>query len=228
VPAWRQARLREAFEGNLNNVNTDMFPKTKNIEMSFQLIRGTCLVAILGSFGLGAYLFYKENEAERRMAQRLYILYNGKVMQAMAGDRRENIPVEVRDHVRTFHTLFFNLDPDEKEIEANLGQALYLADATAKRVYMNLKESGYYADVISANISQRLHVDSIELDLNTPEIYFRFYGQETITRPTSIVTRELLTEGYVREVSRSDNDPHGYLIERWTILSNRDLKTEAR
>jgi len=32
----------------------------------------------------------------------------------------------------------------------------------------------------------------------------------------------------VREVSRSDNDPHGYLIERWTILSNRDLKTEAR
>lgn len=228
MPAWRQARLREAFEGNLNNVNTDMFPKTKNIEMSFQLIRGTCLVAILGSFGLGAYLFYKENEAERRMAQRLYILYNGKVMQAMAGDRRENIPVEVRDHVRTFHTLFFNLDPDEKEIEANLGQALYLADATAKRVYMNLKESGYYADVISANISQRLHVDSIELDLNTPEIYFRFYGQETITRPTSIVTRELLTEGYVREVSRSDNDPHGYLIERWTILSNRDLKTEAR
>ena len=216
------------MRGNLNNVNTDMFPKTKNIEMSFQLIRGTCLVAILGSFGLGAYLFYKENEAERRMAQRLYILYNGKVMQAMAGDRRENIPVEVRDHVRTFHTLFFNLDPDEKEIEANLGQALYLADATGKRVYMNLKESGYYADVISANISQRLHVDSIELDLNTPEIYFRFYGQETITRPTSIVTRELLTEGYVREVSRSDNDPHGYLIERWTILSNRDLKTEAR
>ena len=205
-----------------------MFPKTKNIETAFQLIRGTCLVAILGSFGLGAYLFYKENEAERRMEQRLYILYNGKVIQAMAGDRKENIPVEVRDHVRTFHTLFFNLDPDEKEIEGNLGQALYLADATAKRIYMNLKESGYYADVISANISQRLHVDSIELDLNTPEIYFRFYGQETITRPTSIVTRELLTEGYVREVSRSDNNPHGYLIERWTILSNRDLKTEAR
>jgi len=205
-----------------------MFPKTKNIETSFQLIRGVCLAAILGSFGLGAYLFYAANAVERRMEQRLYILYNGKVMQAMAGDRKDNIPVEVRDHVRTFHTLFFNLDPDEKEIEANLGQALYLADATAKRVYMNLKESGYYADVISANISQRLHIDSIDLNLNTPEIYFRCYGEETITRPTSIVTRELLTEGYMREVSRSDNNPHGYLIERWTILSNRDLKMEAR
>jgi len=205
-----------------------MFPKTKNIETSFQLIRGTCLVAILGSFGLGAYLFYEENAAERRMEQRLYILYNGKVMEAMIGDREENIPVEVRDHIRTFHTLFFTLDPDEKVIESNLGQALYLADATAKRIYMNLKESGYYADVISGNISQKLHIDSIELNLNTPEIYFRCYGQETITRPSSIVTRELLTEGYVREVRRSDNNPHGFLIERWTILSNRDLKTEAR
>lgn len=205
-----------------------MFPKTKNIESSFRLIRGTCVVAIAGAFGFTGYAFFEAGQAMTRAQQRVYILSSGKLMEAMASDRRENIPVEARDHIRTFHTLFFTLDPDEKVIGDNLGRALYLADGSAKRMYENLKEKGYYADVISANISQRVSIDSISLDMTAEPFYFRCYGAETITRTTSVVTRELLTEGYLRQVSRSDNNPHGFLIERWAILSNRDLKTEAR
>ena len=107
-------------------------------------------------------------------------------------------------------------------------RALYLADGTARRVYDNMKESGYYAGVISANISQRLSIDSIRLDLAGYPYAFRCYGQETIVRTTSVVTRSLVTEGYLRNVSRSDNNPHGFLIERWTILENRDIKVEQR
>jgi len=124
--------------------------------------------------------------------------------------------------------LFFTLDPDEKVIGDNLNRALYLADGSAKRVYENLRESGYYAGVISGNISQRVTVDSIRLDLAGYPYYFRCYGQETIMRATSIVTRDLVTEGYLRDVSRSDNNAHGFLIERWTILENRDIKVEQR
>ena len=205
-----------------------MFPKTRNIERSFQLIRAICLVAIVGSFGFDCFLSYEEHAAEGRMAQRIYILSDGKVMEAMAGDRKDNIPVEARDHVRTFHTLFFNLDPDERLIEGNIGRAVYLADASAERVYKNLKEAGYYGDVVTNNITQRVRIDSIVLNTDSYPYYFRCYGQELITRPTSVVTRELVTEGYLRAVSRSDNNPHGFLIERWVILSNRDLKVEER
>ena len=205
-----------------------MLPKTRNIESSFRLIRLTCVVVIVGCLGFAGFAFYEATAAVNRAQERIYILSMGKVLEATAGDRRENVPVEARDHIRTFHWLFFTLDPDEKVIADNLGRALYLADGSADRVYKNLKESGYYAGTISGNVSQRVTVDSIRLDMRSYPFYFRLYGSETITRPTSIVTRELETEGYLREVSRSDNNPHGFLIERWVILSNRDVKTEAR
>ena len=205
-----------------------MFPKTKNIESSFRLIRGTCVVVIAGCFCFAGYAFFEAAAAVSRAQQRVYILASGKVLEAMASDRKDNVPVEARDHIASYHKEFFTLDPDERVITENLTKALYLVDASGKRIYETLKESGYYANVISANISQRLTIDSIALNMTSHPFYFRLYGEETITRSTSIVTRELQTEGYLREVSRSDNNSHGFLIERWSILSNRDLKTESR
>jgi hypothetical protein len=40
--------------------------------------------------------------------------------------------------------------------------------------------------------------------------------------------RNLITEGFLRNVARSDNNPHGFLIEKWTTIENKDLKTEKR
>lgn len=205
-----------------------MYGKSRNIESSFRLIRMSCVVLVLACFGFAAFTFYRASEEIGRAEGRVYVLAAGKVMEAIASDRRDNVLVEARDHVKTFHWLFFTLDPDEKVINDNLGRALYLADGSAKREYEALKESGYYAGVITGNISERIAVDSIRLDMTAYPFYFRLHGTETITRPTSTVTRDLVTEGYLREVSRSDNNPHGFLIERWAILSNRDLKTEGR
>ena len=95
-------------------------------------------------------------------------------------------------------------------------------------MYDNLKESGYYAGVVSGNISQRVSVESVVVDLDSYPFYFKCYGTETITRTTSVVTRDLVTEGWLREVERSDNNPHGFLIERWAIIENRDIKVEQR
>jgi hypothetical protein len=40
-------------------------------------------------------------------------------------------------------------------------------------------------------------------------------------RPVTI-NKLLVTQGYLRNVSRSDNNPHGFLIEHWETLANRD------
>ena len=123
-----------------------------------------------------------------------------------------------------FHHYFFSLDPDEKVLKANITKALYLADGSAKKQYDNLKESGYYMNVISANISQTISIDSIQVDVNQSPYYFKCYASELLVRSTSTVTRSLITEGYLRNVSRSDNNPHGFLIERWATLLNKDIK----
>jgi conjugative transposon TraK protein len=113
-------------------------------------------------------------------------------------------------------------------IHENITRALYLADGSASQQYDNLKESGYYAGVISGNMTQRMTTDSIYLNLDVQPHYFRYYGKLKIVRPTTEVTRSLITEGYIREVSRSNHNPHGFLIERWKILENKDLTVKQR
>jgi conjugative transposon TraK protein len=97
--------------------------------------------------------------------------------------------------------------------------------SSAKRAYDNLKEAGFYTNIISGNISQRIKVDSVQVDVGQYPYYFRCYATQNIIRTTSTVSRSLLTEGYLRNVSRSDNNPHGFLVERWTTLDNQDIKT---
>lgn len=205
-----------------------MFKQLRNIETAFQHIKLLTIVWIMASVLVCCYTIYKSFMMVTETQARIYILANGKALEAWSAERKDNIPVEGRDHVRMFHHHFFTLDPDDKVIQANIKRALYLADESAKRQYDNLKESRYYSNLISGNISQHLEIDSIAIDINQYPFYFRCYAKQVLIRVTSIVTRKLLTEGFLRSISRSDNNPHGFLIEKWNTLENYDIKTENR
>jgi len=205
-----------------------MFQQLKNIDTAFRHIKTFSVFLILACVFVCAFTVYKSYQFVTNQQQHIYILANGKALEAYSAERKDNVPVEARDHVRMFHFDFFNLDPDDKVITANITKALYLADNSAEKIYSDLKEQDYYSDLISANMSQQLTIDSIAIDVNQYPYYFHCYAKEKLIRSTSIVTRDLITEGYLRNVARSDNNPHGFLIERWNILENKDLKTENR
>lgn len=205
-----------------------MFKQTKNIDASFRHIKFFTLLLVLGCFILCGFVLYKSYELSAKVQDRIYILSGDKAMEAFASKRKDNIEVEARSHVTMFHNDFFTLDPDEKVIESNIKKALYLADGSAKRQYDNLKETSYYSGIISGNISQQISVDSISLSMNAEPYLFHCYATIKIIRPNSVVTRNLITQGYLRNVSRSDHNPHGFLIERWETIENRDIKTETR
>ena len=205
-----------------------MFTKMKAIDSAFQLVRAFCFGMMVLCVLLAGFALYMSFRLVSRAESRIFILANGKILEAFAGDRKDNIEVEARDHIKTFHKDFFSLDPDEKVITANITKALYLVDLSAKKQYDNLKESGYYSNLITANISQQIEVDSIAINTKDYPYYFHCEAHEKLVRTTSIVTRNLITEGWLRNVARSDNNPHGFLIEKWMILENRDIKTENR
>src|SRR5580704_7600560 len=194
-----------------------MFQQARNIDSAFRHIKLFSIALVFGSIAVCMYALYASAKAIKESEQRIYILANGKALEAYAADRKDNIPVEARDHIKTFHHYFFTLDPDDKVIATNITKALYLADGSAKKQYDNLKESGYYNNIISGNISQQIDIDSIEVSIDSYPFYFRCIAKEKLIRATSIVTRSLITEGYLRNVSRSDNNSHGFLIERWLI-----------
>lgn len=205
-----------------------MFKQMKNIDSAFRHVRLFSFFFLVGCISITAYSLHTAYKTTVNSQQRIYILANGKALEAYAADRKDNIPVEAKDHVKMFHHYFFSLDPDDKVIKGNIEKALYLADGSAKQQYDNLKENNYYSSLISGNISQEIDADSITIDINVYPYYFRYKGQQRIIRPTTIVTRSLITEGYLRNVSRSDNNSHGFLIEKWKTLENKDINIQNR
>ncbi len=200
----------------------------KNIDAAFRHIKTFSIILVFGCFSLCGFVLYKSYELSAKLQDKVYILAGDKALEAYSSGRKDNVPIEAKDHVTMFHQYFFTLDPDDKVIDANLAKAMYLADRSAKKQYDNLKETGYYSNIISGNISQKINVDSIMVDTKQQPYYFKCFATMRIIRPNSIVTRNLITEGFLRNVARSDHNPHGFLIERWSTLENKDLKTENR
>lgn len=205
-----------------------MFQKLKNIDTAYVEIRRIAILAICSCSLLGIVAQAFNHAKMKRLQSQIYVLADGKVMQAYASTRAANIEVEARDHIRSFHQYFFSLDPDDKQIHKSIGRALYLADNSAKKAFDNLSEQGYYSQVISSNTSQRISIDSIELSLNQQPYSFRCYATQELIRTSSKVTRNLITEGKLRTISRSEENSHGFLIENWKVVENKDQTKKYR
>lgn len=205
-----------------------MFRKLENIDTAFKHTKRFSLLFLMACTTISIYSVYSAHKIATKAQEKIYVLANGKALEAIGSDRKDNIPVEARDHVKMFHHYFFSLDPDEKVIQSNITKALYLSDRSARDQYNSLRENSYYTNLITGNVSQELETDSILINTDQYPFYFHFQGKQKITRPSSIVIRTLVTEGYLRNVARSDNNPHGFLIERWKTIENKDLSVEKR
>lgn len=203
-----------------------MFTQLKNIDTAFRHIKLFSYLLILANTFTICFGIFKWCQLSAKKDQTVYILYNGKVLQALASDRTSNLPVQLRDHIKTFHQYFFNLSPDDKSIKASVSKSLFLADLSAKKQYDNLMESGYYNNLISASISQEIEVDSTVLDINVYPYLFTCYATEKLVRASSTALRKLVTRGQLRDLkTQTDDNPHGFLIQGWEILENRDVPT---
>ncbi len=204
-----------------------MLTQLKNIDTAFQHIKRFSLFLVVACVLISGFAVYTSFDMVKTVQGKIYILANGKALEAFSAERKDNVAVEARDHIGMFHHWFFTLDPDEKVIQANMGKALNLADESARKNYENLKEQGYYNNIISANISQEISIDSIRLDISEYPYHFRCYATQKLIRSSTAASRKLITQGWLRNVSRSDNNPHGFLIQKWETLLNQDVNTNA-
>lgn len=198
------------------------------IERQFQKVRRAAFASVVVS-GLIAWcaIYYGSHELEKER-NTIYVLHNGTVFAAVSSGRDENLVVELRDHLRMFHRYFFDLDPDEKAIKASVGLSYYLADGSARHLFDDQVEKGFINALVSGNVSERVVLDSIWLDTQNEPYAFRCFGTQTLTRATSVTTRSLITRGYIRNTQRADNNPHGFIIERFEVEDNKDIKTINR
>ncbi len=203
--------------------------KIFDIQRKFRFTVYVLFITALLLIGVSIYVFTISANLVERSQQKIYVLDNGKsLLVALREDISENRNAEARDHVKRFHELFFTMEPDKAYIENNVREALYLADRSAMKQYQTYKENNLYNQVIASNISMTVQTDSIRLDFSTYPYRFHFYGKQKIVRKSNITIRSLSTSGTLRNISRTDNNPHGFLMENWRIEENKDLESIKR
>ena len=171
----------------------------------------------------GFFFAYRMIEDSRKS---IYILDNGVPVLAKQTDVLLNRPVEYKAQIELFHRLFFTLAPDDTYIKDNIQKSLYLIDDSGKKEYTNLKEKGFYNQIIASSSMVSIHADSIALNMEQKK--FSFFGKQMITRKSSVITRNLITEGFFGDIIRSPNNPHGVILKNWRIINNDEVSNQTK
>lgn len=198
----------------------------KNLEDRIKVNKVVSLSAFILSFGIvvsGFVFAYKLVEDARKS---IYVIDNGIPVLVKQTDLLMNRPVEYKAQIDLFHQLFFTLTPDDDFIKTNTKKALYLIDDTGMKEFMNLKENGFYNQVISSNSVITIKADSINVNLDN--LSFTYYGKQTINRKSSLIIRKIVTKGYVSDIPRTPNNPHGVMLKNWKTTDNSDLSVQEK
>lgn len=198
----------------------------KNIEQKIKINKVVSIASILFAVVIvivGFAFSYKLIQDSRKS---LYVIDNGVPILVKQTDELLNRPVEYKSQIELFHRLFFTLAPDDRYIKENVEKSLYLIDDSGKKEYTNLREKGFYNQIISGNSLVTVRADSIKMDL--PNRKFIYYGTQMINRKNTLIIRKLITEGNFEDMIRSPNNPHGVLLRNWRILDNSELSNKAK
>ncbi|MBL7972500.1 MAG: conjugative transposon protein TraK [Prolixibacteraceae bacterium] len=205
------------------------FKSLKNIESSFRQIRFFAMVFVILCAVIVCYALWNSYSFAEAQRQKIYVLDGGKsLLLALSQDLSQNRQVESRDHVKRFNELFFTLSPDKDAIESNIQRALFLVDKSAFAYYKDLTEKGYYNRIISGNINQTIAVDSVVCNFDHYPYRVAAYARQMIIRESNVTERSLVTRCNLINSVRSDNNPHGFIMENFEVIENRDLRVIDR
>ena len=129
----------------------------------------------------------------------IYVVDKGSAVMATRSQEDSHRELEARDHVTRFHELM-----------------------------LNLSERGFYQRIVSANISQEFVADSIKVDMMSYPHQVTTYGKLYLLRESNITAYQFESSCRLVDVERSQNNPHGLMIERFTVTRNENIGTRKR
>ena len=130
----------------------------------------------------------------------IYVVDKGSAVMATRSQEDSHRELEARDHVTRFHELMLNLSPSAESIQR----------------------------IVSANISQEFVADSIKVDMLSYPHQVTTYGKLYLLRESNITAYQFESSCRLVEVERSQNNPHGLMIERFTVTRNENIGTRKR
>ena len=199
----------------------------KNLENKIKLVLSISSLFLIGCIVISLGALWTAKGMVDEANDKIYVLDSNHVpIMVTQSDMRENLEVEAKSHIELFHHLFFTLAPDDKYIDYTMEKAMYLVDETGVAQYNALKEKGFFANIMGSSAVFSIFCDSIKFDKD--KMSFSYYGRQRIERRTSIMMRQLVTEGNIKKVPRTENNPHGLMITNWRTILNKDLESRSK
>ncbi len=206
------------------------FKSLKNIESSFRQLRLFGIVYLCACTLLVGYSVWKAYRFAEAQRQKIYVLDEGKsLMLALAQDLSQNRPVEAREHVKCFHELFFSLAPrQERHRGKHTARPVPCRPLGIRPLPRPCRAGVLQPCHIGQYHTQRIEIDSVKCDLHSYPYDVVAYSRLSIIREKSVTERSLVTRGRLINSTRSDNNPHGFILESFRVVENRDLRVSDR
>lgn len=200
----------------------------QTITSSFSAFKAVTIISVVASLlsalGCVAYTFIKVEEFQSK----IYVLDGGAALSASAQDVSVSRHDEITDHVMRFHELFFNIPPDISMVNRNLERALALADKSAYTYFEDLKESGYYKRMTSAEAYQQIEIKDVSVDMDNYPYRVQVTANQWVTRKSNMSLYTLVTTCTVENIPRSQANLHGLIIRNFTVKDNQLVETRNR
>ena len=195
----------------------------KNLENKIKLVLILCSLFLVGCVVISLGSIWTARTMVDDAQKKIYVLDGNVPILVNRSTMEETLDVEAKSHVEMFHHYFFTLVPDDKY---TMEKAMYLIDESGLAQYNALKEKGFYGNIMGTSAVFSIFCDSIKF--NKENMSFIYYGRQRIERRTSVLMRELVTEGFVKRVPRTENNPHGLLIVNWRTILNKDIDQKTK
>jgi conjugative transposon TraK protein len=208
------------MENLINHFNTidSSFRKMKFVTV---LALAAAIIISVSSVTVSGWFMEKSNGT-------IYVVDKGSAVMASRTHEDSHRELEAMDHVSRFHELMFNLSPSTESIQRNLDRALVMSDRSAYDYWMDLSERGFYQRIVSANISQEFVADSIKVDMLSYPHNVTTYGKLYLLRESNITAYQFESTCRLVDVERSQTNPHGLMIERFSVTRNDNIGTRKR
>lgn len=200
------------------------------VESSFRKLKVVVISAVIAAAAITLVSVVYSISFVSSHQDNIYVLdRTGAALSATATDGAKlDRTVEAQDHVKQFHYLMFNLFPNREAIEANINAACEMCDRSAYDYYLDQQEKEFYSRLITQNISQYINIDSVKVYTGAYPYQERTYGRITVMRESNMTSYNFVSEGQLVTTGRSKANPHGFMLEKFRVVSQDIIETRRR
>lgn len=203
---------------------TQRLDSLMNIDSAFQKTRLIAILSLVMSFLLCITVMIVAMTMVTKGKGKIYVTNGfGDTTTARQIGANENREAESKAQVRKFHTLLYDITPDPSEIEMNLNEVLLIGDGSVK-AFLDKRGDGYYKKLIANDVEIKYSMDSIKVNTNIYPFKAVQYGKEIVQTSVGFLVKNLVTRLELREVARTESNPHGLLVGNYEVLKNNRIQ----